>query len=91
MARCSSNLFQGKNGFITLRDLFRWAERYRLATCSNVDLGSQKNHSNFFDWDAYLADQGYLLLAGRVRNVNEAQTVAEVLECVFKRKVTEDW
>ncbi|KAH8857575.1 Midasin [Schistosoma japonicum] len=30
LARCSSNLFQGKDSFITLRDLFRWAERYRL-------------------------------------------------------------
>jgi midasin (ATPase involved in ribosome maturation) len=27
--RTSSNLFAGKEGFITLRDLFRWAERYK--------------------------------------------------------------
>ncbi|CAH8602227.1 unnamed protein product [Heterobilharzia americana] len=96
LARCSSNLFQGKDSFITLRDLFRWAERYRLATCDKVsnqsddtDKDMTKESMQFFDWDAYLADQGYLLLAGRVRNEAEVQVVADVIETVFKRKVTE--
>lgn len=29
--RKGSAAFAGKQGFITLRDLFRWGERYRLA------------------------------------------------------------
>lgn len=31
MHRKGSAAFAGKQGFITLRDLFRWGERYRLA------------------------------------------------------------
>ncbi|VDP04329.1 unnamed protein product [Schistosoma mattheei] len=86
-------MFQGKDSFITLRDLFRWAERYRLATCDKLVTGQIDNKRNeqtiFFDWDGYLADQGYLLLAGRVRNPAEIQIVTDVIESVFKRKVTE--
>uniref|UniRef100_A0A183BAX5 AAA domain-containing protein n=1 Tax=Echinostoma caproni TaxID=27848 RepID=A0A183BAX5_9TREM len=84
LARCNSNLFHGKDSFITLRDLFRWAERYRLATCDH-DVGE----SVLFDWDGYLADQGYLLLAGRVRNPTEARVVAEAIEAVFRRPISE--
>ncbi|GCB84538.1 hypothetical protein scyTo_0025108, partial [Scyliorhinus torazame] len=29
--RRGSSVFAGKHGFITLRELFRWGERYRLA------------------------------------------------------------
>ncbi|OON20006.1 hypothetical protein X801_04118 [Opisthorchis viverrini] len=90
LARCQSNVFLGKDSFITLRDLFRWAERYRLATC---DLADPENDSEkrltFFDWDAYLAEQGYLLLSGRVRNAEETRVVAEALETVFKRPISE--
>ena len=42
-------MFCGKAGFMTLRDLFRWAERYRLA---------DEPGSTFFDWDQLLADEG---------------------------------
>ncbi|KAF5403822.1 hypothetical protein PHET_02306 [Paragonimus heterotremus] len=85
LARCNSNLFQGKDSFITLRDLFRWAERYRLATC----VTPSEKACTFFDWDTYLAEQGYLLLAGRVRNSSEAKLVAEAIEAVFKRPISE--
>ncbi|KAF8562123.1 hypothetical protein P879_04155 [Paragonimus westermani] len=87
LARCNSNLFQGKDSFITLRDLFRWAERYRLATCATP--ATSEKPCTFFDWDTYLAEQGYLLLAGRVRNSSEAKMVAEAIEAVFKRPVSE--
>ena len=52
MRRRGSGVFAGKQGFITLRDLFRWAERYRLASCQE-DLGQK-----YFDWDQLLADNG---------------------------------
>ena len=48
--RRGSGLFAGKQGFITLRDLFKWAERYRYATLDE--------HQKFFDWDQLLADNG---------------------------------
>ena len=41
-------MFAGKHGFITLRDLFRWADRYRLE--------EQMEASQ--DWLQHLADDG---------------------------------
>lgn len=76
--RRESGVFAGKRSYMTLRDLFRWAERYRLTTVPNV---------TFYDWDQHLADEGYMLLAGRVRKPQEAEVIAEVLERRLKRKV----
>lgn len=55
-------MFAGKYGFITLRDLFRWAERYRLAEQTDKD----------YDWLQHLANDGETGLlscraAGRVQ------------------------
>lgn len=46
--RRGSTVFAGKHGFITLRDLFRWAERYRLAEQLEKD----------YDWLQHLANDG---------------------------------
>lgn len=62
---------------MTLRDLFRWGERYRLAT----------NKSTLYDWDQHLADEGYLVLAGKVRKTEERNVIIEVLKKVMKRTV----
>lgn len=77
MRRRGSAAFAGKHGFITLRDLFRWGERYRLA----------QNVAKLYDWDQHLADEGYLVLAGRVRKQEEKTEIAEVLQKHLKRKV----
>ena len=45
-----TEVFAGKRGFITLRDLFRWAERYRLA--------KEGEGLDYFDWNQQLADNG---------------------------------
>ena len=44
-------MFSGKRGFITLRDLFRWADRYNK---------SQHSDGTFFDWNQQLAEDGEL-------------------------------
>ena len=75
--RKSSAAFAGREGFITLRDLFRWAERYRQA-------GDVKG---FHDWDQHLAEEGYLVVAARVRNPEEEEVIREILAKVFKRTV----
>nr|CAI5821902.1 unnamed protein product [Callosobruchus analis] len=75
--RKGSAAFAGKQGFITLRDLFRWGERYRLA--QNVD--------KLYDWDQHLADEGYLILAGRVRKLEEKYEIIDVLKKQLKREV----
>ncbi|VDM27191.1 unnamed protein product [Hydatigera taeniaeformis] len=83
LLRRASDIFQGKDGFITLRDLFRWGERYRLATCN-------RDENQLFDWDRYLAEQGYILLAGRARHPDEVRAVADIIQKVFKRQIAED-
>ncbi|XP_053499982.1 midasin [Ictalurus furcatus] len=78
--RRGSSVFAGKHGYITLRDLFRWAERYRL----------EEQTDSSRDWLQHLADDGYMLLAGRVRKPEEALTIQNVLEKHFKRTVNPD-
>ncbi|TKS75776.1 Midasin MIDAS-containing protein [Collichthys lucidus] len=75
--RRGSSVFAGKHGFITLRDLFRWADRYRLE--------EQMEASQ--DWLQHLADDGYMLLAGRVRKPEEEAIILSILEKHFKRTV----
>ena len=68
--RQSERLFEQKNSFATLRDLFRWA--FRKAA----------------DRDE-LAIHGFLLLAERVRNVEEREVVKRVIEEVMKVQIDE--
>ena len=46
--RSTSGIFAGKYGLITLRDLFRWAERYEKSSVEE----------KFHDWDQQLAEDG---------------------------------
>lgn len=82
--RRGSAAVQGKDGFITLRDLFRWGQRYKHA--SKEALTDDK----FYDWDQHIADEGYLVLAGKVRQPEERSIIAEVIEKHIKRKVHPD-
>ncbi|KJE89993.1 midasin [Capsaspora owczarzaki ATCC 30864] len=59
--RQGTNVFAGKQGFITLRDLFRWANR----------------HPNGYQ---QLAEDGYMILAERVRKQDEKELVKTVLQ-----------
>lgn len=63
--RQRSKVFAGKHGFITPRDLFRWADRFRK-------LGGRSYDD--------LARDGYYLLAERLRDEGEKHVVQEVLE-----------
>ncbi|CAM0956904.1 unnamed protein product [Alopecurus aequalis] len=65
MHRQNSRVFAGRHGFITPRDLFRWANRYRTF--------EGKSYED-------LAKDGYLLLAERLRDDNEKAVVQEALE-----------
>ncbi|KYN05743.1 Midasin [Cyphomyrmex costatus] len=79
--RKSTAAFAGKRGFITLRDLFRWGERYRLAP----DVGNK-----LYDWSQHLADEGYLVLAAKVRKAEEADEIRQVIKKHLKRDVDPD-
>jgi midasin len=63
--RQSNRLFEQKDSFATLRDLFRWALR-------DADNREQ------------LAANGYMLLAERVRNLEERLAVRNIIEQVMK-------
>jgi midasin len=66
--RQTSKVFAGKEGFITPRDLFRWAGR------------------RAGDYTA-LAEDGYMLLAERLRDPQEKEVVKQVLERTLRVKV----
>lgn len=78
LRRRGSAAFAGKQGFITLRDLFRWGERYRLAG---------EKEGTFYDWDQHIADEGYLVLAGRVRKQEECHVIQDVIKRHINRTV----
>ncbi|XP_017886215.1 midasin [Ceratina calcarata] len=78
LRRKSTATFAGKKGFITLRDLFRWAERYHLAPDTGTSL---------YDWSQHLADEGYLVLSSKVRRQEECSEIIQVLKKHLKRDV----
>lgn len=69
--RQTSRVFEQKDSFATLRDLFRWALR---------DAETRED----------IANNGFMLLAERVRNDEERTAVKEVIETVFKVKIDPD-
>ncbi|KAL2462441.1 ATPase [Forsythia ovata] len=72
--RQSSKIFAGKHGFITPRDLFRWADRFRTFGNSYEDL----------------ARDGYYLMAERLRDDGEKIIVQDVLEKQLRVKLSVD-
>jgi midasin len=66
--RKNANVLAGKYGFITPRDLFRWAERHRDAETSSMDS---------------CAVAGFMLLGEALRNSEDKATVAEVLASIM--------
>ncbi|KAJ3092441.1 AAA ATPase midasin [Quaeritorhiza haematococci] len=74
--RMRGGLFEGRNGgVVTLRDLFRWAGR--VANGDGVG-GYQE-----------LAEQGYMLLAERIRREDDKKLLQDVIEEVMKVKLNQ--
>lgn len=69
--RQTSRVFEQKDSFATLRDLFRWALR---------DAETRED----------IANNGFMLLAERVRDGEERDAVRQVIETVFKVKIDPD-
>ncbi|XP_055380261.1 midasin [Condylostylus longicornis] len=68
-----------KNNF-TLRDLFRWGNRYTYANKKLLN-------DNSYDWNQHLVDEGYLVLSGKVRSDIEEQIICDALKNNFKKLV----
>lgn len=67
-SRQTSRVFDGKHGFVTLRDLFRWAERGAIGWLE-------------------LAQDGYMILADKIRVQEEKAVVVEALESIMRVKL----
>ncbi|KAK2951167.1 putative ribosome export associated1 [Blattamonas nauphoetae] len=72
--RSASNLFAGRAGLITLRDLFRWGHRFTRFHPDHTD----------FDPKLHLAREGCYLLAERIRIGEEAQQVRTTIFTLLK-------
>ncbi|XP_055528540.1 midasin [Wyeomyia smithii] len=66
----------------TLRDLFRWGNRYTYADSRLLDDTS-------YDWNQHLIDEGYLVLSSKVRNLFEIQIIEQALFTHFRKHVSE--
>lgn len=80
MAELQVNRSNATKQNFTLRDLFRWGNRYTFA-CKDL-LSNQ-----LYDWNQHLVDEGYLVLSAKVRNSSETLVVAETLYKIFRKKV----
>jgi midasin len=72
--RSQKGIFFGKSSLITLRDLFRWAQRYT------------KYKNSCDNYKQFLAEHGYLLLAGRSRNFEDRNFIKQIIEKYFCEK-----
>ncbi|XP_050098366.1 midasin [Anopheles aquasalis] len=66
----------------TLRDLFRWGNRYTYADPKLLEDRS-------YDWNQHLIDEGYLVLSSKVRNAYETEIIREALFTHFRKRVEE--
>ncbi|KAF8711008.1 ATPase, partial [Rhizoctonia solani] len=72
-------VFETKNSFATLRDLFRWANRHSEGYTENATGGNYQ----------HIAEQGYMLLAERARRADDRAVVKAVIEDIMKVKIDE--
>ncbi|XP_055839231.1 midasin [Episyrphus balteatus] len=71
-----------KNVF-TLRDLFRWGNRYTFADKQLLD-------DLKYDWNQHLIEEGYLVLSAKVRTDIEIEIIEETLYRNFRKKINLD-
>lgn len=75
--RSNSQIFLSSDGLMTLRDLFRWGNRLRESPEGS-------------EWRQELANQGFLLLAGRCRKQEDSLRIQNILSKVLKREINKD-
>ncbi|EDW01516.1 GH20407 [Drosophila grimshawi] len=84
MVQCMTQLQQHRKNtskqVFTLRDLFRWGNRYTLA-----DKALQQDHK--YDWNQHLIEEGYLVLSAKVRSSEELQLIEKTLYGNFKKRI----
>ncbi|XP_053965849.1 midasin [Anastrepha ludens] len=84
MVMCMSDLQKNrktttKNVF-TLRDLFRWGNRYTYAD-------KQLLENAQYDWNQHLVEEGYLVLSAKVRTDIEIEIIEDTLYKNFRKRI----
>ncbi|BFG04951.1 midasin [Drosophila madeirensis] len=84
MVQCMTQLQQHRKNtakqVFTLRDLFRWGNRYTHADKSLHD-------DLRYDWNQHLVEEGYLVLSAKVRTPDEHQLIERTLHANFKKTI----
>lgn len=80
MSELQVNRKSTAKGSFTLRDLFRWGNRYTYA-----DRELLKN--NLYDWNQHLVDEGYLVLSSKIRNDGEVEIIETALFNNFRKRI----
>lgn len=62
----------------TLRDLFRWGNRYTYA---------DKEFPPTYDWNQHLVEEGYLVLTSKIRHATDVAIIVEALFKHFRKRV----
>ncbi|KAH8401432.1 hypothetical protein KR009_005450 [Drosophila setifemur] len=84
MVQCMTQLQQYRQNtakqVFTLRDLFRWGNRYTHADKSlHADIK--------YDWNQHLVEEGYLVLSSKVRSQDEHELIEKTLFGNFRKKL----
>ncbi|KAH8345472.1 hypothetical protein KR084_002113 [Drosophila pseudotakahashii] len=84
MVHCMTQLQQHRQNtskqVFTLRDLFRWGNRYTHADKS-------LHEDTKYDWNQHLVEEGYLVLSSKVRSQDEHELIEKTLFANFRKKV----
>lgn len=87
MVKCMWDLQKNRQSvntkMFTLRDLFRWGNRYTFAN-KDIDV------DNKYDWNQHLVEEGFLVLSAKVRIYSEIVFVKSTLSKHFKKTVNEE-
>lgn len=80
MSELQVNRHSTAKSSFTLRDLFRWGNRY---THASDDLMKD----NLYDWGQHLIDEGYLVLSSKIRNEIEIHFIIDAMFRNFRKKI----
>lgn len=84
MVTCMSDLQKNRKttskNIFTLRDLFRWGNRYTYAD-------KQLLADSKYDWNQHLVEEGYLVLSAKVRTALEIDIIEDTLYRNFKKRI----
>ncbi|XP_059609312.1 midasin [Phlebotomus argentipes] len=83
MAELHTNRKNVTRSNFTLRDLFRWGNRYTLADKKLLQ-------DVRYDWNQHLVDEGYLVLSARVRNEADLEAIQASLMTNFRKVASLD-